>query len=55
MVNGCARCGGHHALSFKRLSRPVGFEANGAYTHWAMCPKLNEPILLAFVDDEGAE
>ncbi len=55
-VNGCARCGGSHALSFKRLSRPVGFEASEAFTHWASCPTNGEPILMAFVEDgEGAE
>jgi len=42
-VKRCARCGqNHNALVFHRLTNP------SAYTHWAMCPITNEPILLQF-------
>lgn len=43
-VRGCQRCGGNHpAVKFKNLSRP-----SDRFTSWAMCPTLNEPIMLSF-------
>lgn len=45
-IKGCARCHGtHKALTFEPfINRP---ERAGA-THWAMCPKVKQPILLSF-------
>jgi hypothetical protein len=38
----CARCGEDHGgLQFVRFKHPCG-----EFTHWAMCPKMQEPILL---------
>ena len=39
----CPRCGEKHpAIKFNRFAQPR------VYTHWATCPKLNEPIILKF-------
>lgn len=40
---GCARCegDGHKALEFKSFTIPV----EDYWTHWAMCPTVDEPIL----------
>jgi len=43
----CARCGGNHKeLIFHKFTIPAH-----DYTHWCMCPKLNEPILLIMTDE----
>lgn len=40
-VNRCARCGqDHEGLEFRLFDRPCG-----EWTHWAMCPVTQEPIL----------
>jgi hypothetical protein len=45
-VVACARCGeDHKSLKFKKLTKPE----EGDYTHWSMCPTLDEPILLKIV------
>lgn len=45
-IRGCSRCGKKHKeLEFKEFKTPAGI-----YTHWTMCPTLNEPILLEFVN-----
>ena len=42
----CARCGRNHKnLVFKRLTR-----SQGEWTHWAMCPRNKQPIMLMFYD-----
>lgn len=44
-VQNCARCGGTHAsLTFTALTAPTD-----EYGHWAMCPTLQQPILLKVV------
>lgn len=53
-LNGCARChgDGHPALVFKPFTHPV--ERCGGeppFVEWAMCPTVNEPILLAVVPE----
>lgn len=50
-VINCARCGhDHEQLEFKPFKNPV--ENHPApLTHWALCPKLEEPILLALIYD----
>lgn len=48
-VRSCARCGDDHAdLAFRKLARP-----SGESTHWAPCPKTEEPILLRVLSDEA--
>lgn len=46
----CARCGNdHRALQFAKLTTPITFDTMSGVeqmTHWALCPDLNEPILL---------
>lgn len=57
---GCARCHGegHDDVAFERLRFPItvlddeGEPARA--THWAMCPTLSEPILMAVVQRDEA-
>ena len=45
-LTNCARCGGQHKnLEFTQLKRPVAVLV-ATFTHWALCPKTKEPILL---------
>lgn len=48
----CARCGSlHQQIVFAKLQQPI--EAHEyIFTHWALCPRNNEPILLQILDDE---
>lgn len=50
-LEGCARCDGegHEGLTFHEFTRAV----DGRYTYWAMCPTLNEPILMEIVEREA--
>lgn len=52
----CARCGHKHTkLEVKQLTNPVLDDDDPDIviaTHWAMCPKLNEPILV-YVSENG--
>lgn len=42
-VQCCARCGGDHLeLVFEPLSN------HDTYSHWALCPEVNQPVLLRF-------
>ena len=41
LVEDCARCGKDHEVYFLKLERPMNL-----YTHWAMCPNNEEPILM---------
>ena len=45
-VRNCARCGEDHEMEFNPFSQ------NGIddFTHWGMCPSINEPVLLKFID-----
>lgn len=59
-VTGCARCAKNHkSLSFRKFSRnpitvPVDtIEEWERWEYWAMCPTLNEPIILKV--EGGAE
>lgn len=48
-ISNCARCGGtHEDLEFAELSRPM---VEAKHTHWAMCPTVNEPIMLRIVEE----
>lgn len=41
-VGNCARCHGDHlVLTFKKFTH-----VQGQWTHWALCPRSQEPILL---------
>ena len=43
-ITNCARCGGRHTdIWFWKFTRKAS-----EYTHWAMCPKTNQPILMRF-------
>lgn len=47
-VTHCARCGGNHrSLKFSKLEKPVD-----VYTHWALCPKVKEPVVLLLYDKD---
>lgn len=51
---GCARCwgDGHSELLFNELTHPIE-DSNGNFTHWALCPTTNEPILMRVVPESG--
>ena len=44
LVIGCSRCGEDHQVEWKQFSRPP--IADPPVTHWGMCPKTNEPVLM---------
>ncbi len=46
-VKRCARCGKNHK---KVLFKPFKNE-NPTYTHWALCPTNEEPILMIVRED----
>jgi hypothetical protein len=51
-IKKCPRCGKpHNDLEFKPLSK---ITPNG-YTHYAFCPKTNEPILISVIDCEHTD
>jgi len=59
-VRHCARCEqDHDDVEFKEFSlHPIwDGEDEESWTHWAMCPTLNEPIILHIydVDDDIAK
>jgi hypothetical protein len=48
LVKNCARCGGMHAnVLFKSFGKRPG-----KYTHFAICPTTQEPILMIATPDE---
>lgn len=53
-VHSCARCEEDHSnIEFSPLTHPIESEAsNIRWTHWTMCPSLNEPILLYIIQEE---
>ena len=51
-IIGCARCGENHTdLEMKKLTIPIDIpDTNGnEIGYWAMCPNLNEPILIIVI------
>lgn len=48
-IEGCGYCGGDHEIIRRAMPPP-----HGAYTHWAICPEHNAPILLT-ADISAAE
>lgn len=59
-ITGCARCDGdgHDGLEFTNFtSPPEWYDENGkevVFIAWAMCPTLNEPILLVTMEAPDA-
>ncbi len=54
-VSGCARCGHDHVdLRFIPFTNgPHRDDDNSiAWTHWAICPEIFEPVLLRFIKDD---
>ena len=46
-VKSCARCGKRHGqLTFQKLKNPIYAGPFETLTHWAMCPELDQPILM---------
>lgn len=47
-IDGCARCHGpgHHDLTWLPLTHPSE-AGDWTFTHWAMCPFTDQPILWA--------
>lgn len=46
-LSSCARCGKRHeGLIFRRFRNPIYASAFETLTHWAMCPTLDQPILM---------
>lgn len=54
MVKLCARCGGDHKVTFTRLTNSIDIEGH-RFEWWAMCPVLNEPIIMrmSMVEEDG--
>jgi len=47
----CARCGKIHVgLTFKKLTNPIYCNPFEVMTHWAMCPELEQPVLMGTRD-----
>jgi len=61
-IVGCARCTRRHSkVSFKEFTNPVakhdedGNVVRVIYTHYGMCPKMGQPILMRMHDEDDAE
>lgn len=55
LVKRCARCGEDHEVKFKRFKHnPITCD-EGEYTHWGMCPSLEEPVLMYITEREDGE
>jgi hypothetical protein len=47
-IKACARCGeDHDQLEFAPLTKPVISVCGEKFSHWVICPKLGEPIMLS--------
>lgn len=45
-VINCARCGSdHQQLKMKKMLKPIKI-ARSVWTHWALCPLSQDPILV---------
>lgn len=51
---GCARCGGdgHPNTTYMPFTHPIELPDGDRMTHWAMCPTVNEPIMLLIRDSQ---
>jgi hypothetical protein len=45
MIRKCARCGKDHEMEFVELEGEPIETVEGEYTHWAMCPNTNQPVV----------
>lgn len=53
-VYSCARCTQDHQLYFQKfIYHSVTGLGDIVFTHWAICPVLNEPVLMRIVDTEA--
>jgi hypothetical protein len=53
-IEKCARCGkNHRRILYKKFKRAV--QANVEYTHWGLCPRTKEPILMRFEEPDYIE
>jgi hypothetical protein len=52
-VHGCARCGGEHEIEFSPFLKSPIVADGETLTHFAMCPTLNEPILMRIIPSTG--
>ena len=49
-IRHCSRCGGDHLqLLFNVFTRR---HSSFKYSHWAMCPEMQEPIMMYIVPEE---
>ena len=54
-ITSCARCGNdHEGITYRRLTNPL-VVGNTIFTHWTLCPDLDEPIMMYFVGIEEEE
>lgn len=52
-VHSCARCSQDHQMYFVTFAyHPVTSQDAVEFTHWGMCPVLNEPVLMRIVNTE---
>lgn len=45
----CPRCGEPHDLLFRAFLRPIETSVTKLFTHWALCPTTNEPIVITYL------
>lgn len=47
-ITGCARCDGdgHADITWQPLTFPIEDSDGSLWTHWALCPRNGEPILM---------
>jgi len=50
-LRNCARCGGDHPITYRKFKK---YKVS-KYDMWAMCPVLDEPILITIVSDGNEE
>lgn len=49
----CIRCGDNHEnLEFREFLEPPSFVEEGTYSYFAMCPTLDEPMLMKVVEPD---
>ena len=50
-LKGCARCGGEHQITYRKFKK----NKVPKYDMWAMCPVLDEPIMITIVHEGNEE
>ena len=54
IVHHCARCGlTHEHMIFNKFTNPVIDTDDVTWDYWALCPTLNEPILMYRGSDDN--